>query len=579
MVELIARDTQSSRRWRRRLVDHQTIVLGRSTDRFPIRWDKHISSRHAEVTWTGKELKVAQRSEAVNPIYYQSNPRVSFVMQPGEHFVIGNTEFLLVPSEATLELPPLPLMNEVTLQREQVRGTSFRSAAGRIDLLCDLVTRMTAASGPDELAYDALAAILRGVPHAAHVALIDCRTDSDPLERRIRLQESRAGVSEPFRPSGRLVEKSIRTGMCVIHVWRAEADSNYTQLGINDWAMTLPVDRVGDDQRVLYLTGTRPRLSGAFSEVETLQDDIKYAELVASTYANLGRNMSLERRQAALHQFFSPNLLDLLQTDQLDKQLAPREAPLTVMFCDLRGFSRETERQADLLDGLEKVSRAMTVMTREILAHGGVVGDFHGDSAMGFWGWPLPDPAAATKAVQAAQAILRKFAGGAAATGQWREGIGIGIATGTGVAGMIGSEDQVKVTAFGPPVNLAARLEGLTKRLQTSLLVDESTQLAYASDGQDHLQAVRIAKVRPVGMDRATALYCLMPADRGLAAADQFYLQALQAFEQGDWSAAQLRIQAIPETDARRKFLQQAIDDYGGVCPANWDGVVSLLSK
>ncbi|MEX1040109.1 MAG: adenylate/guanylate cyclase domain-containing protein [Pirellulaceae bacterium] len=579
MVELIARDTQSSRRWRRRLVDNQMVVLGRATPRFPIQWDSHISSLHAEVTWTGTELKVLQRSEAVNPIYYQSNPRISFVMHPGEHFVIGHTEFLLVRVDSTLQLPPLPLMNEVTLQREQVRGTSFRSAAGRIDLLCDLVTRMTSANGPDELAYDALAAILRGVPHAAHVALIDC-SNRGQVDLRIRLQESRAGINEPFRPSQRLLEKSLHTGMCVIHVWRAEADSNYTQLGVNDWAMALPIDKFGGDQRFLYLTGTRPKLSGAFSEVETLQDDIKYAELVASTYANLARNMSLELRQAALHQFFSPNLLDLLQTDRLDQQLAPREVPLTVMFCDLRGFSRETEKQTDLLEGLEKVSQAMTVMTREILAHGGVVGDFHGDSAMGFWGWPLPDEGAAINAVRAARAILQKFAGDSTQVGRWRDGIGIGIATGTGVAGMIGSEDQVKVTAFGPPVNLAARLEGLTKRLRTSLLVDEPTQAAWTGGGANQdAHAIRVGKVRPLGMDLATTLYFMIPDGQELDAADRFFLQAVEAFEQGDWPMAKMRIQALAEEDTRRTFLEQAMENYGGVCPSPWDGVVSLLSK
>ena len=70
--------------------------------------------------------------------------------------------------------------------------------------------------------------------------------------------------------------------------------------------------------------------------------------------------------------------------------LAPRKCEVSVLFCDLRGFSRRTEQEADdLLGLLQRVSDALGVMTRQILAHGGVVGDFHGDAAMGFWGWPL----------------------------------------------------------------------------------------------------------------------------------------------------------------------------------------------
>ena len=69
---------------------------------------------------------------------------------------------------------------------------------------------------------------------------------------------------------------------------------------------------------------------------------------------------------------------------------------MTVLFCDLRGFSRESERSADDLFGLlERVSRALGVMTHHILEEGGVIGDFHGDAAMGFWGWPIAQADAA----------------------------------------------------------------------------------------------------------------------------------------------------------------------------------------
>ena len=86
--------------------------------------------------------------------------------------------------------------------------------------------------------------------------------------------------------------------------------------------------------------------------------------------------------------------------------LAPREADLSVLFCDLRGFSQRSEQDADqLLKLLAQVSDALGVMTRHILDTGGVIGDFHGDAAMGFWGWPLEQSDSPRRAVEAAMRI------------------------------------------------------------------------------------------------------------------------------------------------------------------------------
>jgi adenylate cyclase len=85
---------------------------------------------------------------------------------------------------------------------------------------------------------------------------------------------------------------------------------------------------------------------------------------------------------------------------------------VTVLFCDLRGFTQQSERSAgDLFDLLQRVSQALGVMTHHILAQGGVVGDFHGDAAMGFWGWPIAQPDAVERACRAAQGIRAAFTG------------------------------------------------------------------------------------------------------------------------------------------------------------------------
>src|SRR6185437_1879212 len=121
--------------------------------------------------------------------------------------------------------------------------------------------------------------------------------------------------------------------------------------------------------------------------------DLKFTELVASILGALRQVRRLQRKQAVLSQFFSPVVIVSLADEDPEVVLAPRKTEVSVLFCDLRGFSLESEKHADDLMGLlERVSKALRVMTYHIMDSGGVVGDFQGDAAMGFWGWPLAQP-------------------------------------------------------------------------------------------------------------------------------------------------------------------------------------------
>jgi adenylate cyclase len=287
----------------------------------------------------------------------------------------------------------------------------------------------------------------------------------------------------------------------------------------------------------------------------------------------------LEHRQATLSQFFSPVVLETLATQDPEVVLAPRETTVTVMFCDLRGFSRETERSADdLLELLQRVSNALGVMTHHIRAEGGVVGDFQGDAAMGFWGWPLPQPDAVPRTARTAVAVRAAFE----ATAGFHAGIG--IATGRAVAGKIGTVDQVKVTVFGPVVNLASRLERMTKILRAPVLMDEATAKAVRTQVSPEVARVRrLAVVLPYGLDTPLAVSELLPpfsADPQLS--DEhlgFYEAALDAFVAGRWPEAFRLLHSIPAEDRAKDFLTVYIAGRNRTPPANWNGVIALEEK
>jgi adenylate cyclase len=224
-------------------------------------------------------------------------------------------------------------------------------------------------------------------------------------------------------------------------------------------------------------------------------------------------------------------------------------------------------------------------MTHEILEHGGVVGDFHGDAAMGFWGWPLTSPGDVRQSCLAALAIRAAF-DAARGADQLLAGfqVGIGLATGSAVAGKIGTADQVKVTVFGPVVNLASRLEGMTKVFRAPILIDEDTARELRKSlAPDVARLRRVARVRPFGVDATVEVSELLPPTAQLpqvsdqAIAD--YEAALAAFQAGRWSEAFDQLHRVPPTDRVKDFLTVYIAQHNRTPPANWDGVISLPSK
>ena len=321
--------------------------------------------------------------------------------------------------------------------------------------------------------------------------------------------------------------------------------------------------------------------------METLQDDLKFTELTATTLGALRQVRTLQRRQDSLRNFFAPVVLEALSKHDPDEVLAPRETDVSVLFCDLRGFSQQSEESADrLLELLQRVSDALGVMTHHILANDGVVGDFHGDAAMGFWGWPIDNSQSILRVCQAALAIRHEFLSSAAQPDHPLANFraGLGIASGAAVAGRIGTTDQVKVTVFGPVVNLASRLEAMTKQLQASILVDEPTaEWVRAHVAGDIFRVRRVAKVIPYGMHTPLVVSELLPpagpdgvlSDEQLAA----YEAALDHFIEGDWHSAFRLLHQVPAEDQVKDFLTVTIAGHRRQAPEGWKGIIELPAK
>jgi adenylate cyclase len=441
--------------------------------------------------------------------------------------------------------------------------------------------------------------LLAGVPRADTAAVVAVEGDAEDADDRSRPPvrvlhwDRRLVIGGDFQPSQRLILEAIRQRQSVLYVWQkseASAAQPFTARGNVDWAFCTPVLGAACRGWGLYVAGRfnvdLPLTQGS-SDPNDAREDVKFAEVVAAALRSLREMRLLERQQATLSQFFSPVVLDSLVVGDPDLVLAPQETEVTVLFCDLRGFSLEAERHADdLLEMLNRVSKALGVMTHQILDQGGVVGDFQGDAAMGFWGWPLRQEDAVLRTCRAALAIRSEFETSARQPESLLAGfnVGIGIATGRAVAGKIGTVDQVKVTVFGPVVNLASRLEGMTKILRAPILLDEVTARAVRRQVPREVARVRrLAVVRPYGLDTPLEVSELLPPESQYPLLTDEHLEcceaALDAFLAGRWSEAFELLHQTPTEDRVTDFLTVYIAQHNRTAPPGWDGVITLSTK
>ncbi|HZY85139.1 MAG TPA: adenylate/guanylate cyclase domain-containing protein, partial [Gemmataceae bacterium] len=124
---------------------------------------------------------------------------------------------------------------------------------------------------------------------------------------------------------------------------------------------------------------------------------------MADVFGSLRQVSFLQRRQGQLSRFLSRPVLAALVGRDMDEVLRPRQATVTVLFCDLRSSCRIAEEGSQDLPALwDRVSAALALMSGSILDQDGVIGDFQGDAAMGFWGWPLEAADGVERAARAA---------------------------------------------------------------------------------------------------------------------------------------------------------------------------------
>jgi adenylate cyclase len=296
-----------------------------------------------------------------------------------------------------------------------------------------------------------------------------------------------------------------------------------------------------DDQSVVgAVYGARaPNPTGAGVAIRPLEAQLVQV-LAAAVGAGLARLESEEkaaRRHRQFMDFFSPELTREL--DRNPKLLEGEKREVTVLFSDIRGFSRISERLSPE-ETCALVRDVMERLTRRIREHRGVVVDYIGDSILALWNAPVDQPDHAALACRAALAMLEEVPG---LDGQWSGriggpfGLGIGLNTGQTLVGNTGSQSRFKYGPLGHAVNLASRVEGATKQLGVAALITGPTRDALG----DHDFALRrLCKVEVVGIADPVSLYELHAGAPGPTWCSwrDTYEKGLRQFEAGELAKA-----------------------------------------
>ena len=296
---------------------------------------------------------------------------------------------------------------------------------------------------------------------------------------------------------------------------------------------------------------------------------------------------SRAKRQLAgrFGEYVPPELVDRMAADPAKYDMEPRNAELTILFADVRGFTGISEalRPDELREYINEYLTDMSAIIRAQFR--GTLDKYIGDAIMAFWGAPVEDPHHARNAVLAAlmmhkhcEQLNAKFA----ARGWPPLAIGIGVNSGTVRVGDMGSRVRRAYTAMGDAVNVASRLEGRTKSYGVAVLVGGATR-----ERATGVVFREVDRVRVKGKEEALTVYepLGVEAEMGKSVAEELELwnSTLRAYRARQWDDAETCLASLmgmnPTCGLYRAYAAKLSEARRAPPPPHWDGVTVFDEK
>ncbi len=272
---------------------------------------------------------------------------------------------------------------------------------------------------------------------------------------------------------------------------------------------------------------------------------------------------------------------DLVERQSDAAMLRGEKREVAVLFSDIRSFTTISENNA-AEEIVSFLNRYFNIMVGVIKDHGGTIDKFIGDAILAIFGAPRSYPDNARRAVDAALEMIRSLPSldpGRLVLPPGGFKIGVGIHEGVAVVGNIGSADKFDYTVIGDTVNLASRLEGLTKHYGREIIVSEAVRNKVA--GGVFLREADTVKVK--GKDKPTAIFSVeLEPDRYDAGFMDRYEKGLKLYKMGNWTTALEYFEGclgqVPDDPITRMFIDRC-RAFRENPPPGWDGAVALDFK
>lgn len=288
-----------------------------------------------------------------------------------------------------------------------------------------------------------------------------------------------------------------------------------------------------------------------------------------------------EKKQirAAFSRYVAPDVVKDMIKNPSKLKLGGDRREITLLFSDIRGFTTLSESMGPE-ELVHLLNEYLSEMTDIVMDHKGLVDKFIGDAVMAFWGAPIKDKDHAVHACQTALVMKERLV---ELNERWmKEGrpelkIGIGLNSGEAVVGNMGSEQRFDYTAMGDNVNLASRLEGVTKQYGVDIIVSESVKEKVSGFVFRELDVIAV-KGKKKGIKIFELLGKKMSDEQKFL--KENYEKGLENYKKKEWDSAIAYFEKIADIDYSAKLFIDRCKTYKKEDPgSDWDGVWRLTSK
>ncbi len=312
--------------------------------------------------------------------------------------------------------------------------------------------------------------------------------------------------------------------------------------------------------------------------------ELAYHQIKNYAYQTIQAKNKEEKIRFIFQKYVPTEVINRILNISSDTMLIGTKQDVTVLFSDIRDFTHISEQFApDFL--VTVLNQYFSIMDERIRQHHGIIDKYIGDAIMAIFGAPVQHEDDVDQALKAALAMLeglKEFNAMAEEKYGITFRIGIGINTGEAIVGNIGSENKVDYTVIGDTVNLASRLEGLTKKYKASVVISEFTRGALKRQEEYFFRLLDYVRVK--GKDKPVRIYqpfLLSEVGERMGYFSHFE-EGLRFYLAGDFKRGLAVFEECMKQDSQdylAYMYRERCEYYQANPPAVWDGAETLLEK